>query len=297
MSEETTETTAELGTYINHDANSALNELDKRNDPVESEETETSPEEEDTETSSEKEVTEEDTEEETEASPEEEDTAQKGRPKKTVPIDALHEEREKRKDLQRALDNTNRQLLEVQQSIKQAQSEKEAGIPPEDEYERKEWERDREISALKKRVATNEQANQQRTQDQERKNLIDRIDLVDKELGEEGYSGFKNFTPLITQELNTLIADDPANRSLDSQEGWKKIYKEIVFPRAKKMFLKQDKNRIFAEKTRLKEKANLSASPGKSAKQKEKKKEEDNFDNYQKERKLESEKRKNDTLW
>lgn len=187
---------------------------------------------------------------------------------KTVPYDALHEEREKRKIAQS-------KARELEEKIKELEAKVNNKPPADDTYltdeEKKLRDVEEEISRLKAKEAAREketyQAQERSAREQLDKNLAD----TDKALADEGYPGFQFLTSRISEELNKLVQEDPDNAYLDSPEGWKKIYKEKVFPAVKGIFTQADKQSLMDEKKAAKTGAGLAGSPGKSDKAPEKK--------------------------
>ncbi len=228
------------------------------------EETEVSPEKE-TETPAEKEEAVEEELSETEKA--------KGEDEKTVPLGALHEEREKRKALGVELEEVKSQLHVVLQDLRGLTEGKKG------EETAAESEELNLVEILEKRIATLEaghrktdsdiRADKQAKKDQE---LDNDIAKVDQELEGEGFPGFLFMRESVTKKLNELIREDPQSRRVfDNPEGWKKVYKETVFPLLNAKFAKKDKSELFEKKKDLKLNANL-GGPGKKP---EKVKEED----------------------
>jgi myosin heavy subunit len=157
-------------------------------------------------------------------------------PEKTVPYNALKEEREKRKALKSEVDTLKEQMKQLLDANKQyadmLQERKEPETPISD-YDAELLNSRKEIKSLKSEIANmrsefvnyqklREQDQVQRTQqDTERK-----AKEVDKELADTGYKGFYKHIPQI------VFAMDQEGVSPDDRtpETWKRIYKEIVYP-------------------------------------------------------------------
>src|SRR3990167_1897829 len=190
---------------------------------------------------------------------------------KTVHYDALHEEREKRKLAQA-------KTRELEEKIKalEAQAASSRSVEQDNEYltdeEKKVRELERSISELRAKDEARERENleaKQRTiQEQREKNIAD----TDKSLHTDGYPGFQFLTSRVADELDKLIKEDPDNIVYDNPEGWKKIYREKVFPSVKGIFVQAEKKSLIDSKVEAKKDAALAGSPGSSPKKPEAKK-------------------------
>lgn len=191
--------------------------------------------------------------------------------KKTVPYDALHEEREKRKLAQSKTRELEEKLKELEAKVNSASK------PPEDEEiyltdeEKKLREMEKSLAELKAEKEARERENRQSQERSAKERLEKDVADTDKSLMSEGFPGFQFLAPRVGEELAKLIKEDPDNVYLDTPEGWKKIYKEIVFPTVKGIFTQSDKNAMMEEKKAAKTGAGLVGSPGKSDKPVEKK--------------------------
>lgn len=191
--------------------------------------------------------------------------------KKTVPYDALHEEREKRKLAQSKTRELEEKLKELEAKINSAVK------PPEDEEiyltdeEKKLREMEKSLAELKAEKEARERENRQSQERSAKERLEKDVADTDKTLMSEGFPGFQFLAPRVGEELAKLIKEDPDNVYLDTPEGWKKIYKEVVFPTVKGIFTQSDKNAMMEEKKAAKTGAGLVGSPGKSDKPVEKK--------------------------
>lgn len=213
---------------------------------------------------------------------------------KVVPLAALHEEREKRKYVQKvARDLENKYstvLVELEAIKKKMEAAPNTEIP-----EIADWDflakevmvlRDnmREISKRdKEREMTFEKTNREIMEAKFKTS----INAVDQGLESEGYPGFSLFKEQVTNELIQLVNEDPDNIYLDTPNGWKKIYKETVFPRIKTIFLGKDKEEKRLSKEDAKKDAQLAGASGRIEKKeaKEEAKEEDwTYEDYMKER-------------
>ena len=144
-----------------------------------------------------------------------------------VPHAALHEEREKHKVSKSKISELQGQVNVLNERLdKMAEGEIEPSEVP-----------NKEIVALKAQVAALQksqevfnEAAQKQTVEAEKARIAKLIDTTDKELSDSGMPGFKQFGALVGQEIGKLVEQDEANKHLDYPEGWKKIYKEKVYP-------------------------------------------------------------------
>lgn len=194
--------------------------------------------------------------------------------KKTVPYDALHEEREKRKLAQSKTRELEERLKELEAKINSAvKPSVEEDIYLTDE-EKKLQEMEKSLAELKAEKEYREKESRQSQERSAREQLEKNVADTDKTLMSEGFPGFQFLAPRVGEELAKLIKEDPDNVYLDSPEGWKKIYKEVVFPTVKGIFTQSDKNALMEEKKAAKTGAGLVGTPGKSDKPAEKKSDE-----------------------
>lgn len=189
---------------------------------------------------------------------------------KTVPLDALHEEREKRKSAQsrakeleaekERLSSQLREVLETNRTLTQKPADDNA-------YQTDEA---KEIAILKSQIAALTQDSQQRNVQAQNSEAMTRQHKVNEmvtktslELDAEGFPGLDFMLPKVTEELSRMVREDPDNIIYDNPDGWKKIYKETVFPKLRGMVAGKNKEDAFAAKNDAKAKANLAGSSGK----------------------------------
>lgn len=191
---------------------------------------------------------------------------------KTVPYDALHEEREKRKLAQaknRELEDRLKALEEKVTSTKQSE-------PAENEYLTDEEKRlarlEKDNAELKEKERLREQEAYKTKEQMLYEKLAREVADTDKVLAAEGLPGFQFLQGRVGDELRKMIAEDPENIVLDSPEGWKRIYREKVFPTVKGLFVQADKQKLMEEKKAAKADAGLIGSPGVADKKPEEKK-------------------------
>ena len=257
---------------------------------VPAEDTDTSPEEDDTGIEDGDYVPE--NEEDTEDAPEDaegEDEPDDKKPEeeeKTVPYGALHAEREKRKEIQKIVGKLEGQVAELIADNKAFMEQGKKAEADETDLESllEEGNFDdvlkltlKQNTELKKRMAKLEnndgkrtQADEQTAHEAKQKAVETRISKITTSLDEDGYPGFDMFVDKMNAELVQMIDDDPDNEALDNDDGYKKIYRERIFPKVKKMFVGQEKADTFEKKRDRKKKANIGGGGKADPKAKEK---------------------------
>lgn len=196
----------------------------------------------------------------------------KEKEQKLVPLDALHAEREKRKAVQSRQRELETQLQAVMAEVRIL---KEANKPLTgevgdaediDPFEEVKKLR-REMSELKSRDIQREQEGRKRDFETKSKALQNDLSKTNDDLEKEGYPGFNMMLNSVTEKLADLMNDDPQEAVLlDNPDGWKKIYKEEIYPIIKEKFGKALKEGSIREKEKLKSEANLIGSSGKTEK-------------------------------
>ena len=186
---------------------------------------------------------------------------------KTVPLEALHEEREKRKAAQR-------QLREMQGQIAYMQRLQQVRPQQPETAETEVFDYDRELITLKKQnaeIARQMQAMQYASmsdrQAREMQIIQSQIAMTAQDLEKEGYPAFMEMQDLVASEMRRLYVEDPeaVNEYPDNPSGWKKAFKEIVFPKLQKIGLGVAKEQDFEKKKALKQQAGLTGTTGKGA--------------------------------
>lgn len=191
--------------------------------------------------------------------------------KKMVPYDALHEERERRKALQMEVEELKYRFNQApkQEKVEAATIEGFDNEGNVTDYEvamkailKENLNIKRELDTVKSKSTTFEHNYQNTIKQEAEAKLAKRVENTTRELAEEGFPGFSEFVPLMSAELNKLITEDRDNVRLDNEAGWKQIYKERIFPKITNSIGEHLKKDSFAQKTALKEKANLATKPG-----------------------------------
>lgn len=181
---------------------------------------------------------------------------------KFVPLEALHSEREKRKAEKNLRESLEIRLRDLESQLS-TQKEPEADVFVD------------ETEALKKRVAMLEEQNAHRRQLDElntakevKQRLVAQLKATNDDLSKEGYPGFEFSTGAITQELQKMVEENESNIAFDNPTGWKKIYKEKIFPALRDSIINATKETEKANKIGLKTGAGLATSPGSPVKPK-----------------------------
>ena len=159
---------------------------------------------------------------------------------KTVPLGALHEERNKRKDLQRR--------LEAAEAAKKEDSEYE-----QDEY-----------TQLRNRLDVLESQNKRNHEIQTADKEAKLIQQVSDELEKEGFPWFKELgADKLRYAFDSMIDEDPAYvKSHKNPKGWKKWYKERIYPSLKKVMDKAKQSESMLKKIEAKKNSQLVTTPG-----------------------------------
>ncbi len=207
-------------------------------------------------------------------------------PEGYVPYGAMHKERERRKSLQKELEDVKEQLHTVLQDYKSLNNkilDVDLDVDDEDYVTGKTVKQLRdENRALTERLnAIENEFTQTKAQTEESK-LNKLITETDKSLSAEGFVGFSSFgADLVAKEINKIANEKGHEEAAVYQtpEGWKHLYKKVVYPQLKSFFSQQNKRETFEGKINAKKDANLVGSPGKMEKVN-KKNEEWTYDDY-----------------
>jgi hypothetical protein len=189
---------------------------------------------------------------------------------KTVPLGALHEERQKRKESQAKVVELEQQVKELAQQVKSKPKEEGEEEYIED-YDAELIKLRKDNESLRKKVDGIEAKGTQSEAEKAQTAFLAKVDKVGKELTEEGFNGFSDCTPMLRQHIQNLISKEPdpqeyiAGRKLldiDNPEGWKKIYKEEIYPSIEKIINQKKSEDIIDERIARKKKAALSGNSG-----------------------------------
>jgi len=200
----------------------------------------------------------------------------KEKDEKLVPLPALKEERERRKRLQEEMRELRRQQEMLMTDNQKLMEVLKAGSKPDDDIPSYSDPDDivKEVIALRKKVddqaKTINEFKGSYDADKSQKMAHDYEAMAKKaadELSAEGYPGFLDLTEAVGRDLKTAY-EDTEDQSVFTPEGWKRIYKSTTYPRIFGTVIKTAVDRAKAEKVdgkkKLKEKANMSGSPGKA---------------------------------
>ena len=207
----------------------------------------------------------------------------KTKDQKLVPLGALHEEREKHKQSKQRLQSLEvenskltSQLSEVLKDFKQTldankgkpatpNGQKDPAAVPEpiDDIEgeiRRLRSENAELRTQWEDFRTTRKDDEQKAIDAERQRMLSDTHHA---LEKEGFPGFDQFVDAVGAKLVAIHRVNPElAKKLDNPMGWKRIYKEKVYPEKSRIFLKKQKEQEVAGKVDLKKRASLSGSPG-----------------------------------
>lgn len=198
---------------------------------------------------------------------------------KLVPLDALHQSREKFKKLnlehREYKTNTEKKLAELESLVKNLHSKNEDSDTGSNDNE--------EVISLRKKVMEMEErlktAPKSSEEDQYKKSLEETrkwINDSDKSLDEEGFPGFKIGYPILAQAMKDAFDNGELTEAdLYDKAQWIGKYKEI-FPEVRVKFDKVYRTEVENKKKEAKKKAGMVSNPGK-APEKPKKKEGDDL--------------------
>ncbi len=99
----------------------------------------------------------------------------------------------------------------------------------------------KEVDDLKRWKSGTEQRGIQADIARKRTTLNQQIKKTDAELEKAGYTGFSLSIDATTQELQKRVSNDPENAALDRPDGWKRVFKESIYPALEGKFVKRDK--------------------------------------------------------
>ncbi len=194
-------------------------------------------------------------------------TGKKPEDVRTVPYGALHEERMKRKDLQREVDDAKAKMNQLMEdNVKLMSKGKE---PSGDEYEPVYKGELNELRAenfrLKSKIEAVEnrfQSDDIRKKEDEAKKMIDKVDQEESASGRPGFS--KIGWRLVLDEINEVAKTDPELAdTYRTPDGWKLIHAK-KFPEAQAIYVAQAKKEVFDQKKQAKTGAELVTATGKA---------------------------------
>ena len=210
----------------------------------------------------------------------ESDSEDKDAEQKVVPLDALHEEREKRKQQRKVSEDLEARNTELTEQLHQAiQDVKKLAETESTEFQSSEEKVLNKIKSDMEDLKMDRNEREEKEKSAAIKSASDQLktDIADtsKKLEDAGFPGFDFLAHKVGDEINRLIREDPDNAYLDNQEGWMQIYKKIIFPPVKKAFAVEEKNELFDKKKEAKKGSSLITSPGSPGKKPDSEKSED----------------------
>jgi hypothetical protein len=213
---------------------------------------------------------------------------------KTVPLQALHEARDRFKRLNleyrdyKTKEDTRMKELEAQVAQLTTKLNAKPSTPTEDDFAEEDAEKvelKRQIAQLQKKDAGDIQKQQQEAAAKVQQDQQKKIKKVSEELAQEGYPGFDIALLKVGSRLQELINDGEITDTESADPSmWKKIYKDDVYNDVQSIFTKREKEEVMKTKTERKKKADLVGSPGKAPERiEESEKEAPSYDQFVKE--------------
>lgn len=208
----------------------------------------------------------------------------------TVPLDALHKEREKRKEAQAKVKELESQLSTVLKDLKEL-TEKQKSVEGESisDYETEIRNLKKEIVGLRSELSSYRKETDTRETQRQMATVKQNLERTAQELKDAGFPLFIEMQHLVVDEILKKVNEDPDNRDdiireFDNPDGWKRIYKETVFPRINSFFVPKNKEAEKNDKIEAKKEARLSGGPGAKV-EPDKKEDSWSYEDYLKERK------------
>jgi hypothetical protein len=174
-------------------------------------------------------------------------SSEEDKDQKMVPLAALHEERKKRQDLTgevKVLSDRVTQLLEDNTKLLDRIAPKDTDAdyesPDDDELDAHDRQVQKELKELKEFKKGQEDERELKRNEEIRAQFEKAVVEVSKELSKEGLHGFDAFgIHMVAQKLREKMVElgkDEAIKEYDHPEGWKKLYKEEIWPDFSKKF-------------------------------------------------------------
>ena len=188
---------------------------------------------------------------------------------KTVPLQALHEARERFRKINleyREYKQTqDKEITELKSQLKQLQDK--LNSPTEDSYSNDDEEKQAlrlELAALRKKYNLDDESKMREAQIKAQQEQQKKITQVSEDLLKEGYPGFDIALLKTGTKLQELVQSGEITESESAEpDMWKKIYKEHIYPEVKSIFVERTREDMKEHKKALKKKANLVSDPGK----------------------------------
>lgn len=180
---------------------------------------------------------------------------------KTVPYGALKEEREKRKELARKikeLEESFKQAAEDNKKLVELMSSKSDDEPITD-YEKEILSLRKQLKVAMSKIDSFEKGQVQQRQVTEQDRLTALVNQTHTELAKDGFDGFDDFVPQVIKAMD----DEDIPMEERTPATWKKVFKEVVYPKYIGKYKVDTKAEKKAEKEAEKKEASLIKSPGK----------------------------------
>lgn len=183
-----------------------------------------------------------------------------------VPLEALHESREKLKAKEKELNDLKEQNQVLLKDLRELMTKPSAASeepPVVTDYDKKLFELEKELKELrekdKQRETQTAEEKQKQAIQQAQQEFKQTVDSLDKSLEAEGFAGLKKFLPLVTAELFRIAETEGKEvaTKMDNPEGWKQIFKDIVHPEITGFGKIKSADEKVKEKEALKEGASL----------------------------------------
>lgn len=211
--------------------------------------------------------------------------------KKTVPIEALHEARMNEKAAKKRAQELEEQVKVLLEDIRSVKSKPAKDDAPagDEEYltddQKKLRSLEKEVESIRAKDKENEKTRESENIKKAQEKIGEQLREASSSLEKEGFAGFTDMLPLVTAELQRIAAEDRDEAvKLDNPEGWKKIFKETIFPKVAALSQKRAREEKIKGKEDLKKDASLLLPKGSQAAPKEDDEEEYTFASYMKDR-------------
>jgi hypothetical protein len=187
--------------------------------------------------------------------------------KPTVPLDALHKERELRKDaeyreklIQQELQGIRRELDLLRPT---SQSEQQVDLSEMDDEQKRDYLINKRLADMEQRLQTSEAKNVEYQRQSDQNSIDSKVAKSDKELFDAGFPGFKDLFNNVDYHVS-LMPDLERQRAIDGfPETYKEIYKTVTFPAMKAHFVNPATEKKSTDKEELKAGIVSASSSGK----------------------------------
>ena len=115
---------------------------------------------------------------------------------------------------------------------------------------------ERKLADLEQLARKYEASSQRATAQEKQKQLEKQLKAVDSDLLNEGYPGFELAALKVYQKVEAMSIEEPF-KNWNTPDGWKKIYKEYVYPEIAPLFIKKSEEKDREDKKQKKKNAQL----------------------------------------